>query len=56
VPLLALAGGASPDFLRFGAERLAEAAPDGRYAVVDGQTHDVQAAPLAAHLRGFLLQ
>ncbi|MGN6428173.1 MAG: alpha/beta fold hydrolase [Leifsonia sp.] len=54
VPLLALAGGASPEFLRFGAERLAEAAPDGHYALVDGQTHDVQAAPLAVHLLEFL--
>ncbi|WP_348787420.1 alpha/beta fold hydrolase [Leifsonia sp. NPDC080035] len=54
VPVLALAGGASPEFLRFGAERVAEEARDGRYAVVDGQTHDVGAAPLAAHLLAFL--
>lgn len=54
VPLLALAGGASPEFLRFGAEGLADAAPDGRYVVVDGQTHDVQAGALAPHLLEFL--
>ena len=53
-PLLALAGGQSPAFLRYGAEQLAEHAPEGRFALVDGQTHDIAPAPLASHLVSFL--
>jgi len=55
VPILALAGGASPDFLRYGADGVAAAAQDGAFELVDGQTHDVDATALAPHLRRFLL-
>jgi pimeloyl-ACP methyl ester carboxylesterase len=44
-PVLALAGSASPDFMRYGAAAVAEAT-GGRFEVLDGQTHDV--APVAA--------
>ena len=43
--VLALAGGASPDFLQYGARAVAEAT-GGRFELLDGQTHDI--APDAA--------
>lgn len=52
-PTLTLAGGASPDFLRFGAQALADAILDAQFAVVEGQTHDVDAAAIDLHLRPF---
>lgn len=54
VPLLALAGSGSPEFLRFGAEHLAAEAADGLLELVADQTHDVSAAALAPHLLTFL--
>lgn len=53
IPLLALGGGASPAFLRYGAEVLADAVPDGEYIIVEGQTHDVSAAAIAPILGRF---
>lgn len=47
VPVLGAAGGASPEFLRFGARAVADAAADGRYRELPGQTHDVAADALA---------
>jgi pimeloyl-ACP methyl ester carboxylesterase len=55
IPLLALAGGQSPEFLRFGAVRLAEEAADGAYETVENQTHDVSAEALAPHLIRFFV-
>lgn len=54
VPVLALAGGESPEFLRYGSESLADAVPDGRFGVLDGQRHDVSADAIAPVLAGFL--
>jgi pimeloyl-ACP methyl ester carboxylesterase len=53
VPVLALAGGASPAFLRYGAEGVAEAAPRGRFQVLGNQSHDIDAAAVAPALAGF---
>jgi pimeloyl-ACP methyl ester carboxylesterase len=39
VPTLVLAGGASPDFFRDTAERLAMLLPDAELAVLEGQDH-----------------
>src|SRR5579871_5717256 len=47
VPLLALAGGASPAWMQQAARAVAEAAPYGRFVVLQGQTHDVAAEALA---------
>ena len=53
IPLLALAGGASPAWMQQAARTLADAAPQGRYGVLEGQTHEVAAAALAPALREF---
>lgn len=52
VEVLALAGGASPDFLQYGARAVAEAT-GGRFEVLDGQTHDIDPAAAAAALIAF---
>jgi pimeloyl-ACP methyl ester carboxylesterase len=54
-PVLALAGGASPDFMRFGAREVAECAAGGEFDVLEGQGHDADAGVLAARIRQFLL-
>lgn len=53
-PVLALAGDAGPDLMRFGAREVAECARNGEFDVLDGQTHDVDAGVLAARIREFL--
>ncbi|MHA6668452.1 alpha/beta fold hydrolase [Homoserinimonas sp. A447] len=53
VPTLTLAGELSPDFLRYGAEEVAAAVPGARFEIIEGQTHDISAEPLAAHLVKF---
>lgn len=50
--VLALAGGASPGFLQYGARAVAEAT-GGRFEVLDGQTHDVAPDAAAAALIDF---
>jgi pimeloyl-ACP methyl ester carboxylesterase len=52
-PTLVLAGGASPEFLHAGARAAADAIPDARLEVLEGQTHDVDAQVFAKALRGF---
>src|SRR3954467_3687006 len=47
VPLLAVAGGASPEWMREGTRAVAEAAPKGSYRVLEGQTHMVDPTALA---------
>jgi pimeloyl-ACP methyl ester carboxylesterase len=54
VPVLALAGEQTPEFLRLGAEGVATGAQDGSVEVVAGQTHDVAADAIAPHLLRFL--
>jgi pimeloyl-ACP methyl ester carboxylesterase len=56
VPALVLAGGASPQWMRDVAGRVAEAVPDARYRCLDGQTHDVAPDVLAPVLAEFLGQ
>ncbi|MFE9441255.1 alpha/beta fold hydrolase [Streptomyces sp. NPDC006602] len=47
VPVLAVAGGASPAWLREAAQAVAEAAPEGTYRALEGQTHMVDPNALA---------
>jgi hypothetical protein len=51
-PSLVVAGGASPDWMRDVGKAVADALPNGRYAVLDGQTHDVSIAALAPVFAG----
>lgn len=53
MPMLALAGGASPAWMRQAAQAIASAAPHARYAALEGQTHDVAAEALAPVLIEF---
>ncbi|MGQ4432112.1 alpha/beta fold hydrolase [Streptomyces sp. SAS_260] len=53
VPVLTIAGGASPEWMRQAARNAADAAPDGTYRVLDGQTHMVDPAVLAPVLTEF---
>ncbi|GAA2593695.1 MULTISPECIES: alpha/beta fold hydrolase [Streptomyces] len=53
-PLLVLAGGASDGWWHEAARAVADAAPDGTYSTVDGQTHRVEPGVLAPVLAEFL--
>ncbi|MDT9697345.1 alpha/beta fold hydrolase [Streptomyces sp. P17] len=53
VPLLAVAGGASPAWMREAAQAIAEAAPRGTYRSLPGQTHMVEPQVLGPVLAGF---
>jgi pimeloyl-ACP methyl ester carboxylesterase len=53
VPTLVLAGGASWDWMRNTAKKLAEVLPKGQYQELEGQTHDVSADVLAPALAQF---
>lgn len=53
VPVLAVAGGASPEWMREGTRAVAEAAPNGSYRVLEGQTHMVDPTALAPVLAEF---
>lgn len=53
VPVLALAGGMSPEWLREAARATAEAVPDGTYGVLEGQSHMVDPQVLAPALAEF---
>jgi pimeloyl-ACP methyl ester carboxylesterase len=55
IPVLAVAGGASPEPMREAARQVAQAAPRGTYQVLEGQTHAVEPevlAPVLAHFLG----
>jgi pimeloyl-ACP methyl ester carboxylesterase len=52
-PVLAVAGGASPAWMREAARTVAEAAPDGTYRSLEGQTHMVDPSALAPVLAEF---
>ncbi|MEV5438044.1 alpha/beta fold hydrolase [Streptomyces sp. NPDC052682] len=53
MPVLALAGGESPAWMREAARAVAEAAPGGTYRVLEGQTHMVDPNVLAPALAEF---
>lgn len=53
VPVLAVAGGASPGWLREATRAVAEAAPKGTYRSLEGQTHMVDPKALAPVLADF---
>lgn len=53
MPVLSVAGGASPAWMRESARAVADAAPRGTYRVLEGQTHAVEAAVLAPLLAEF---
>ncbi|MEU0028386.1 alpha/beta hydrolase [Streptomyces sp. NPDC006335] len=53
VPVLAVAGGASPEWMREGTRAVAEAAPKGSYRELEGQTHMVDPTALAPALAEF---
>jgi pimeloyl-ACP methyl ester carboxylesterase len=55
IPLLALAGGASPAWMQQAARAIADAAPHGRYGLLEGQTHEVAAEAIAPVLIEFLI-
>lgn len=55
VPVLAMAGGASPDWMRNAARAVAEALPDATYRSLPGQTHQVEPAAMVPVLREFFL-
>ncbi|HWD63215.1 MAG TPA: alpha/beta hydrolase [Humibacter sp.] len=54
VPVLAIAGGASPAMMQHGAREVAAAAARGAFDELAGQQHDADAAVLAAGIRRFL--
>jgi pimeloyl-ACP methyl ester carboxylesterase len=51
--VLALAGGASPGFLQYGARAVAESA-GGRFELLEGETHGLSPAAAAATLTAFV--
>jgi pimeloyl-ACP methyl ester carboxylesterase len=53
VPVLGLAGEASPGFLQYGARGVVVAATDGRFELIGGQTHDLRADAVAPYLTSF---
>lgn len=53
VPVLSIAGGASPPWMREAAKAVAEAAPEGAYRVLDDQSHMVDPNVLAPVLAEF---
>jgi pimeloyl-ACP methyl ester carboxylesterase len=55
-PVLAIAGGKAPPFMRETAETLARAVPDGRSLVLENATHDLIVDLLAPPLFGFFGQ
>ncbi len=54
-PTLVVAGGTSP-FMRFAAEALADALPNGQARILEGQTHDIVPSALGPVLEEFLTQ
>jgi pimeloyl-ACP methyl ester carboxylesterase len=53
IPTLVIAGGASVDFFRVTAARLAEILPNGRHTVLEGQDHGAPADVVAPVVAGF---
>ncbi len=53
VPVLSVAGGASPEWMREAARAVAEAVPRGSHRVLEGQTHMVEPDVLGPVLADF---
>jgi pimeloyl-ACP methyl ester carboxylesterase len=53
VPVLAVAGGASPEWMHRANQAVAEAVPQGTYRVLPGQTHMVEPDVLGPVLTEF---
>jgi pimeloyl-ACP methyl ester carboxylesterase len=53
VPTLVVAGGADMPFMRETAQALADALPDGKVRLLDGQGHNVDPKVLAPALKDF---
>ncbi|MFI6489704.1 alpha/beta fold hydrolase [Streptomyces sp. NPDC050564] len=56
VPVLSVAGGASPEWLREAARAVADMVPEGSYRTLDGQTHMVDPQALAPLLTEFFVE
>ncbi|WP_053848679.1 alpha/beta fold hydrolase [Streptomyces sp. NRRL B-24085] len=56
VPVLAVAGGASPEWMREATRTVAETVPRGTYRVLEGQTHMVDPTALAPVLAEFFVE
>jgi pimeloyl-ACP methyl ester carboxylesterase len=54
IPTLVIAGGASPDFFRDTASRIAQLLPNGTYTVLEGQDHGAPADVVAPVVTAFL--
>ncbi len=54
IPTLVIAGGASPDFFRDTATRIAEVLPNGKHTVLEGQDHGAPADVVAPVVAEFL--
>ncbi|MFI1365084.1 alpha/beta fold hydrolase [Streptomyces griseochromogenes] len=55
VPVLVVAGGASPEWMRAANRAVADAAPQGEYRVLEGQTHMVEPDVLGPVLAEFVI-
>lgn len=53
IPTLVIAGGASPDFFRDAATRIAETLPQGKLIILDGQDHGASAEVVAPVVSAF---
>lgn len=53
VPVLAVAGGASPEWMRAASREIAQTVPQGTYRVLEGQTHMVEPGVLGPVLAEF---
>lgn len=53
IPTLVIAGGASPDFFRDAATRIAEILPQGKLIILDGQDHGASAEVVAPVVSAF---
>ncbi|WP_129306416.1 alpha/beta hydrolase [Streptomyces sp. L2] len=56
VPVLAVAGGASPEWMRAASRAVAETVPQGTYRVLEGQTHMVEPGVLGPVLAEFFTE
>ena len=55
-PVLAMSGGASPDWMRTASQTVAKSVKSGRYSELSGQNHMVAPEAIAPVLGNFLLK